>query len=437
MQFMEKGPGRFDFFVSYAGEDRGWAEWIAWELEEAGFSTRLQHWDFLPGGSFPAEMHEALRSSDRTLAVLSPSYLESYYAAREWQAVFAEGKDGEQKLVPVRVKECEPDGLLRSVICIDLIGADEERARSLLLDRLRKGRLKPATPPVFPAAGGSPAPGPVPAFPVAQIERRIAPAAIEVDWTDGQWSAFVLDAEIWLVEARDSELGFRRFGDHARKRTMDLESSIVGLALSNCASALALQTRKGVRVAHLDERGLLGGWTASADVSGRSARLLALRDEGGEWGPEILLGSARETFTLDPRARVPRRQVVCSASASCAAAFAGTYLIVSSAGRVIRGRNVLEEPDSWIDVDCAKGATAELIAGIRSVDGRTVLTAVRQDRGGSEAREVDLPDDAGRVCVARTPSYRDKPSRLIVQTGNGDLAAWAWSDLPATERIDR
>jgi hypothetical protein len=25
-----------DFFVSYNGKDRAWAEWIAWELEEAG-----------------------------------------------------------------------------------------------------------------------------------------------------------------------------------------------------------------------------------------------------------------------------------------------------------------------------------------------------------------------------------------------------------------
>lgn len=38
-----------DFFVSYTQADRQWAEWIAWELEEVGFTTVLQAWDFPPG----------------------------------------------------------------------------------------------------------------------------------------------------------------------------------------------------------------------------------------------------------------------------------------------------------------------------------------------------------------------------------------------------
>lgn len=434
---MERASERFDFFVSYAGEDRGWAEWIAWEIEEAGFSTRLQHWDFLPGGSFPAEMHEALRACDRTLAVLSPAYLESYYAAKEWQAVFAEGENGEKKLVPVRVKECEPDGLLRPIIWIDLVGSDEEHARSLLLEGLRDRRLKPLTQPTFPGEDGSAAPGSPPAFPVAQVERKVAPAAVEVDWTGDHWSAFMLGDEIWVVEAQDSELGFRRFGDHAKKRTVKFDSPVAGLALSNRASAAGVQTDEGVRVARLDGRGLLGKWTESAGAGPRLPRLLALRDEGGEREVEALLSDENETFTLDPGARLARRRVVCGAPSECAAAFAETFLIVSPAGRVIRGRNVLEQIDGWLDVDCAKGATAELIAGIRRAEGHVVLTAVRQDRSGSEAREVDLPGDAVRVCVARVPNHRDEPSRLIVQAEDGGLAAWSWSDLSAAERTVR
>jgi hypothetical protein len=433
---MEARSVRFDFFVSYAGEDRAWAEWIAWELEEAGFSTRLQHWDFLPGGSFPAEMHEALRASDRTLPVLSPAYLESYYAAKEWQAVFAEGQGGDRRLVPVRVKECEPEGLLRSIIWIDLVGVDEQDARSLLLGPLLNERLKPPVRPAFPAGDNSPALGLAPAFPAAKMAPKVAPAAFEVDWADAGWSAFVLDTEIWIIEARDSELGFRRFGDHAKMRSGDFGSPIDGLALSNGASAVALLTRKGVRVAPLDERGLLGGWSESAEGGASASRLLALRDGGAALGGEALLSDAEETFSFDFTACPPRRQVVCSAPTLCAAAFAGTFLIVSSDGRVIRGRNVLEEPNGWIDVDCAKGATAELIAGIRGANGRTVLVAVRQDRRGSEAREVDLPNDAVRVRIVRTPNCREEPSQLIVQACDGGLAAWAWSDLPATERID-
>jgi hypothetical protein len=38
-----------DFFVSYNKADKSWAEWIAWQLEEAGYSTVLQGWDFRAG----------------------------------------------------------------------------------------------------------------------------------------------------------------------------------------------------------------------------------------------------------------------------------------------------------------------------------------------------------------------------------------------------
>ena len=33
---MAVAEGRKDFFVSYTGADRRWAEWVAWALEEAG-----------------------------------------------------------------------------------------------------------------------------------------------------------------------------------------------------------------------------------------------------------------------------------------------------------------------------------------------------------------------------------------------------------------
>ena len=41
-------PARVDFFISYTSADRAWAEWIAWQLEAAGFTTLLQAWDFRP-----------------------------------------------------------------------------------------------------------------------------------------------------------------------------------------------------------------------------------------------------------------------------------------------------------------------------------------------------------------------------------------------------
>ena len=37
-----------DFFVSFNQADRAWATWIAWALEEAGYSVWFQDWDFRP-----------------------------------------------------------------------------------------------------------------------------------------------------------------------------------------------------------------------------------------------------------------------------------------------------------------------------------------------------------------------------------------------------
>src|SRR5262245_5773874 len=48
-----------DYFISYTGADRAWAEWIAWTLEAARLTTVLQAWDFRPGSSFALEMDSA------------------------------------------------------------------------------------------------------------------------------------------------------------------------------------------------------------------------------------------------------------------------------------------------------------------------------------------------------------------------------------------
>jgi hypothetical protein len=47
MRDRESGDDR-DFFISYTQIDRAWAEWLAWELEAAGYTTVLQAWDMPP-----------------------------------------------------------------------------------------------------------------------------------------------------------------------------------------------------------------------------------------------------------------------------------------------------------------------------------------------------------------------------------------------------
>lgn len=117
-----------DFLVSYNRNDREWAEWIAWQLEAQGYAAVIQAWDFRPGGNFVVDMHEAATKAQRTIAVLSPDYLESRFTAPEWAAAFAQDSTGVRALlVPVRVRECQPEDLLRQIVYIDL--ARTQRAK--------------------------------------------------------------------------------------------------------------------------------------------------------------------------------------------------------------------------------------------------------------------------------------------------------------------
>ncbi len=94
-----------DFFISYNGKDKDWAEWIAWQLEEAGYSVIIQVWDFRPGGNFVLEMQKAAQA-DRTVVVLSPNYLAAEFTQSEWATAFAKDPKGEKRtLLPVRIAE--------------------------------------------------------------------------------------------------------------------------------------------------------------------------------------------------------------------------------------------------------------------------------------------------------------------------------------------
>lgn len=141
-----------DVFVSYNRADEPWAEWIAWVLEEnGGYDVVVQAWDFRPGGNFVLYMQEAT-AARQTLAVLSPSYLAAEYTRPEWAAAFARDPRGTQRtLIPVRVAECQPDGLLAQVVYADLVGLDEDAARSTLLTAFEERGKPPAAPP-FPGA---------------------------------------------------------------------------------------------------------------------------------------------------------------------------------------------------------------------------------------------------------------------------------------------
>jgi|GEM_PF-688512 len=108
-------------FISRAGSDAAIAEVVARTLEDAGYSVILQQWSF-PNHSFIAQMHEALASGARVIALLSPDYLRSDGCAAEWLNVLApDPLNRAGRLIVMRVAECQPLGLLAGLFYWDLV----------------------------------------------------------------------------------------------------------------------------------------------------------------------------------------------------------------------------------------------------------------------------------------------------------------------------
>ena len=143
-----------DFFVSYNSADKAWAEWIAWILEENQYRVKIQAWDFLPGHNFVLEMDQAAAGCTRTIAVLSDHYLQAKYTHPEWAAAFKQDPKAQDSiLIPIRVGDCQPDGLLGQINYIDIVGKAEAEAEDSILEGIAavlKKRAKPDQRPPFP-----------------------------------------------------------------------------------------------------------------------------------------------------------------------------------------------------------------------------------------------------------------------------------------------
>jgi tetratricopeptide (TPR) repeat protein len=207
----DRGATTRDFFISFTGADLAWARWIDRELKEAGYTTAFHPADVQPGANFVLYMDRAVREADRLLIVLSRRYQEALFTGIEWSAFLATDPRRD-RLVPVRIEDFQPEGLLAALNRIDLVGFDETTARRHLRERIAglvRGRGQP------------------PVVPPAQMERR--PSAV------GQPRFPIVRPGIWNVPHR------RNSDFHGR------EVELVGLArqLDRAPSKRAIQTIQG------------------------------------------------------------------------------------------------------------------------------------------------------------------------------------------------
>ncbi|MCM3883271.1 pentapeptide repeat-containing protein, partial [Frankia sp. R82] len=217
---MRDDPGALrhhDFLVCYAdnADDRQWAAWIAWTLRtfvrppiqsasgtsaqpgstpndtasenpvsEDGasqpggmFDVFLDEWENVAGTNVVQRMDGAMRRAKRVVVVLSQAFVAQSSPdaspgtslAPLWSAWQQDPQGTERRLLPVRVDDCTPDGLLRPLQYIDLAGLTRDEAISRLRSEIHAtldGHRRPRSEPLYP---GPPAPRspdlPAPPFP--------------------------------------------------------------------------------------------------------------------------------------------------------------------------------------------------------------------------------------------------------------------------------
>ncbi|MFE5853662.1 FxSxx-COOH system tetratricopeptide repeat protein [Streptomyces sp. NPDC056500] len=143
-----------DLFLSYAAENRMWADWIESVLSRAGFRV-------IPR-DVTAEPHpddEATAdSAARTVILLSGSYLKSTRATELWQRAAAEDPTGgRHHLLPIRVGDVRLTSPYLDRNPVDLFRLDEVQASAALLRALDRPAQLPDT-----ASPGPRFPGTVP-----------------------------------------------------------------------------------------------------------------------------------------------------------------------------------------------------------------------------------------------------------------------------------
>ncbi len=122
-------------YLSYAPEDRMWADWIEAVLARAGFQVIPRStMATAPMASLDLQAERELQSAPRAIAVLSSAYMHSPAARSVWKALLAVDAAGSHRqLVPVRVGDMRLTEPFTDHPVVDLARMDAGQATAKLL----------------------------------------------------------------------------------------------------------------------------------------------------------------------------------------------------------------------------------------------------------------------------------------------------------------
>jgi hypothetical protein len=109
-----------------------WAEWIAEQITTVGYTVAIQQWHISPSEGAVATVRHPLDKADKMIVVLSQAYLTTPPCTDEWTTFVMHGDQGRDRLLPVRVEECQLPSLLQSNY-VDFVGAGENAERQVRL----------------------------------------------------------------------------------------------------------------------------------------------------------------------------------------------------------------------------------------------------------------------------------------------------------------
>ena len=119
-------------YLSYAPDDRMWADWIEAVLTRAGF--RVMPRSTVSSLSADLEAEESFAGSPRVIAVLSSAYMHSPEASSLWRALSAADAAGiRRQIVPVRVSDVRVSEPFSEHGIVDLARMDAAQATARLL----------------------------------------------------------------------------------------------------------------------------------------------------------------------------------------------------------------------------------------------------------------------------------------------------------------
>ena len=111
----------YDVFISYSHVDKEWVHgWLLPELERAKLRVCIDSRDFAVGVPSLVNMERAVDRSRHTLLVLTPAWVESQWTTFESLLIQTADPAGRrQRLIPLRLKPCEPPGRIAMLTYAD------------------------------------------------------------------------------------------------------------------------------------------------------------------------------------------------------------------------------------------------------------------------------------------------------------------------------